>query len=159
MDSSETCLDNLIIRDATDKEKEELKIIASESVMNMGSEVVENFNQNRCSLLGFNNSNRKVPREQGYSGVKQDDSFTFQSARSSRDDKDGYNTSRSSSSNSAQLTGLKPKALIFESPEKQTPTTKQGLQSVFGTTSTKEQTGSGIGFGVSGGGFGGIKLM
>jgi len=43
MDSSETCLDNLIIRDATDKEKEELKIIASEGVMNMGSEVVENF--------------------------------------------------------------------------------------------------------------------
>jgi hypothetical protein len=33
------------------------------------------------------------------------------------------------------------------------------MQSVFGTTSTKEQTGSGIGFGVSGGGFGCIKLM
>lgn len=28
MESNETCLDNLIIRDATEKEKEELKIIA-----------------------------------------------------------------------------------------------------------------------------------
>ena len=126
--------------------------------MNMGNEV-DNFNQNRCSLLGFNNSNRKVPHEACYSGVKQEDSFTFQSARSSREDKEGYQTDRSSSSHSAQLTGLKPKALVFESPEKQTPTTKQGMQSVFGTTSTKEQTGSGIGFGVSGGGFGCIKLM
>ena len=54
------------------------------------------------------------------------------------DDNDGFQTNRSSSSNSVQLTGLKPKALIFDSPEKQTPTTKQGVQSVFGTTSTKE---------------------
>lgn len=93
--------------------------------MNMAPEP-ENQIINRCSLLDFNHSNRKVPRENGgYSGVKQDDSFTFQSARSSRDEKEGFQTNRSSSSNSGhQLTGLKPKALIFESPEKQTPTTK-----------------------------------
>lgn len=156
---TETRLDNLIIRDASEQEKAELKIIAEESIMNMAPEA-ETQVINRCSLLELNHSNQKVPRDGiQYSGIKQDDSFTFQSARSSREEKDGFQTNRSSSSNSAhQLTGLKPKALIFESPEKQTPTTKQGAQSVFGTTSTKEQTGSGIGFGVSGG-FGGIKLM
>ena len=45
--------------------------------MNMGTDV-DNFNQNRCSLLGFNTSNRKVPpQDPAYSGVQQEDSFTF----------------------------------------------------------------------------------
>ena len=45
LDSSETCLDNLIIRDATEQEKEELKIIASEGIINVGTaDVQNNFN-------------------------------------------------------------------------------------------------------------------
>ena len=40
-DSTETCLDNLIIRDATEQEKEELKILAEEGVMNMDSQIVD----------------------------------------------------------------------------------------------------------------------
>lgn len=64
------------------------------------------------------------------------------------------NSQRSASSiNSSHqgLTGLKPKALIFESPIKSTPNTKHGPanQSAIRTTSTKDKTSSFIGFGVS----------
>lgn len=162
----ENSLDSIIIRDATDKEKEELKILAEESVMNKDQSRIQEENRPvRCSILDFHGSNRKNPEDRGiaYSGVKQDDTFTLQSSRTSsaQENGEGFQTNRSSSSNSIQLTGIKPKALIFESPEKQTPTTKNGVHSMFGTTSTKEKTGSaGIGFGVSAtGGFGGIKLM
>ena len=90
-----------------------------------------------------------------------DDSFSLASARSPSRNDDNFLTDRSSKSDSIQLTGIKPKALFPDSPEKQTPTTKPGSQQIFSTTSTKDRTASGgvgVGFGVSGG-FGGLPLM
>lgn len=69
--------------------------------MNMDNKV-QDQHQNRCSLLDFNGTRREYI-EKGYSNVKMDDTFTLESARQSRDnfdDPEGFNTNRSSSSNS-----------------------------------------------------------
>jgi len=80
-------LDNLIIRDATDNEKEELKILAQESVNQtvLNNQHAEELG--RCSLI------QMTPRGEESGGMT---------------DRDGFDSQRSQT---AQLTGLKPKAL------------------------------------------------
>ena len=105
-----------------------------------------NMGMPRCSLIDVAGST-ETPR----AGL--DDSVCF-TARDGDADGAGFTTNRSST-NSIQLTGIKPKALVFESPMK-SPEQKQ--QMPFSTTSTKDQTASAGARGI-GSGFGGIKLM
>jgi len=89
-------LDNLIIRDATKEEKEELTELALQVVNNTISMTATQAQSNqvgRCSLI------QMTPRNESSGNVTDRDNEGFDSARS-------------------QLTGLKPKALEFESPVK-----------------------------------------
>lgn len=102
-----------------------------------------NLGMPRCSLIDV--AGAQTPR----GGL--DDSVCF-TGRDGDADGAGFTTNRSST-NSVQLTGIKPKALVFESPMK-----SPEQQMPFSTASTKDQTASAGARGI-GSGFGGIKLM
>ena len=127
-------VDSLVIRDATEQEKEELAIIAKEAVANAQMTQVQG---SQDAMM--------TPRGSEY--------LTGQPAENGDDA--GYSTYRSS--RSIQLTGIKPKALIFESPVK-SPVKQNPASKPIPTPSTKNQTASGSGQAI-GSGFGGIKLM
>lgn len=91
-----TQLDTLVIRDATAQEKEELAYLAREIVENADS----------------------VPIREANLGGITDRGSECLTARSGRDTyENGFMTNRSERE-SIQLTGIKPKALVFESPMK-----------------------------------------
>lgn len=105
-----TCLDNLIIRDATADEKAMLSHAASELVANMVEEI---HVDNRCSIIPMTPRGCDTDREG-----------------------DGYMTGRS---DRIQLTGIKPKALVFASPVKSPQDFNRAGSS---TASTKDMTAS-----------------
>lgn len=92
------------------QEKEELQIIAREYVMSIEDMPRQsNIGLPRCSLIDVAGAT-ETPR----AGL--DDSVCF-TGRDGDVDGAGFTTNRSST-NSVQLTGIKPKALVFESPMK-----------------------------------------